>query len=136
MANTLIDPEGLTKVPLYRQVSVAAGTRLVHIAGQVAWDAEGRVVGRGDLAAQVERCYLNIGAALAEVGGSFADVVKLTAYFVDFDPARIPLFAEGVARASARLGVDVPLPPLTGLGVAALAGPELLVEVEAVAVLA
>ncbi|GIG67528.1 RidA family protein [Phytomonospora endophytica] len=136
MTNTLIDPEGLTRVPLYRQVSVATGTRLVHIAGQVAWDAEGRVVGEGDLAAQVERCYLNIATALTEVGGSLADVVKLTAYFVDFDPARIPLFVEGAARASAKLGVDVPLPPLTGLGVVALAGPALLVEIEAVAVLA
>ncbi|MEU0486177.1 RidA family protein [Streptosporangium sp. NPDC006013] len=134
MAITLVNPEGLPKVDIYRQVSVATGSKLVFIAGQVARDADGGRVGEGDLAAQVEQCYLNIATALAEVGGSFDDVAKLTVYLVDWTPDKMPLFVEGVARASAKLGVT-PLPPLTGVGVAALAEPDLLVEVEATAVI-
>ncbi|MGW4027606.1 RidA family protein, partial [Streptomyces sp. NPDC005009] len=61
MAITLVNPDGLPKIDVYRQVSIASGSKLVFVAGQVAWDAEGVTVGAGDLAAQVERCYLNIG---------------------------------------------------------------------------
>ncbi|MEC3976361.1 RidA family protein [Amycolatopsis sp. H20-H5] len=134
MAITLINPDGLPKVDLYRQVSVATGSRLVFIAGQVAVDADGGKVGEGDFAAQVEQCYLNLGTALAAVGGSFDDVVKLTVYLVDWTPDKMPLFVEGVARAAAKLGVS-PMPPLTGIGVVTLAEPGLMVEVEATAVL-
>ncbi|MFE7572375.1 RidA family protein [Streptomyces sp. NPDC057539] len=134
MAITLVDPSGLPKTDVYRQVSIATGSKLVFIAGQVAWDAEGKTVGEGDLAAQVERCYLNIGTALAEVGGSFDDVAKLTVYVVDWTPDKMPLFLEGVARASAKLGTT-PVPPGTLLGVAALDVPAHLVEVEATAVI-
>lgn len=134
MAITLVNPEGLPKVDIYRQVSVATGSKLVFIAGQVARDADGGRIGEGDFAAQVEQCYLNIGTALAEVGSSFDDVAKLTVYLVDWTPDKMPLFVEGVARASAKLGVT-PVPPLTGVGVAALAEPDILVEVEATAVI-
>ncbi len=134
MAITLLDPEGLPKTGAYRQVSVATGTRLVFVAGQVAWDADGATVGAGDLVAQVERCYLNVGTALAAAGGSFDDVAKVTVYVVDWTPDKLPLFLEGAARAAARLGVT-PVPPGTLVGVAALDVPEHLVEIEATAVL-
>ncbi|MCD9901882.1 MULTISPECIES: RidA family protein [Streptomyces] len=134
MAITLLDPEGLPKVGVYRQVAIATGSKLVFIAGQVAWDADGTTVGEGDLAAQVERCYLNIGTALAGAGGTFDDVVKLTVYVVDWTPDKMPRFLEGAARAAAKLGVT-PVPPGTLVGVAALDVPEHLVEIEATAVL-
>ncbi|MGW6456585.1 RidA family protein [Streptomyces sp. NPDC055078] len=134
MAITLVDPRGLPKVGAYRQVSIATGSRQVFIAGQVAVDADGAVVGTGDLAAQVEQSYLNIGTALAGAGASFDDVAKLTVYVVDWTPDKMPLLLEGISRAAAKLGVT-PLAPGTLLGVAALAAPDHLVEVEAVAVL-
>ncbi|MGI5269085.1 RidA family protein [Nonomuraea sp. CA-218870] len=134
MAVTLVNPDGLPKPEVYRQLSIATGSKLVFMAGQVARDAEGRRVGEGDLAAQVEQAYLNIGTALAEIGGSFDDVAKLTVYVVDWTPDKMPLLGEGVARAAAKLGVD-PVKPITLLGVAALGEPDLLVEVEATAVL-
>ncbi|MFE4913704.1 RidA family protein [Streptomyces sp. NPDC056652] len=134
MAITLVNPGGLPDIAVYRQVSVATGSKLVFIAGQVAWDADGVTVGAGDLAAQVERCYLNVGTALAGIGGSFEDVAKLTVYVVDWTPDEMPLFLEGVDRAAAKLGVT-PLAPGTLIGVAALDVPEHLVEVEATAVL-
>ncbi|GAA2688886.1 RidA family protein [Nonomuraea recticatena] len=134
MAVTLVNPKGLPQPEVYRQLSIATGSKLVFLAGQVARDADGRKVGEGDLAAQVEQAYLNIGTALAEVGGSFDDVAKLTVYVVDWSPEKLPLLGEGVARAAAKLGVD-PVKPITLLGVAALGEPDLLVEVEATAVL-
>ncbi len=134
MAITLVNPDGLPKPEVYRQMSIASGSKLVFLAGQVARDADGRRVGEGDFAAQVEQCYLNIGTALAEIGGSFDDVAKLTIYVVDWTPDKMPLLGEGVTRAAAKLGVD-PVKPITLLGVAALGEPDLLVEVEATAVI-
>ncbi|MEV6497713.1 RidA family protein [Streptomyces prunicolor] len=134
MAVTLMNPSGLPQIPVYRQVSIATGSKLIFIAGQVAWDAEGVTVGEGDLAAQVERSYLNVGTALAAVGASFDDVVKLTVYVVDWTPDKMPLFLEGVARAAAKLGTT-PMAPGTLIGVATLDVPDHLVEVEATAVL-
>ncbi|WP_018586147.1 RidA family protein [Salinispora arenicola] len=134
MTITLVNPEGLPKVDLYRQVAVATGSRLVFLAGQVSVGPDGNTVGVGDLAAQVEQCYLNVATALAEVGGSFDDVAKLTVYVVDYTPDKMALLGEGIARAAAKLGVT-PAAPLTGLGISALAAPDLLVEVEATAVL-
>ena len=135
MTVTLINPEGLPKPEVYRQMAVTTGSRTVYLAGQVARDADGQPVGEGDFAAQVEQCYLNIATALAEVGGTFDDVAKLTVYVVDWDPAKMPLLGEGVSLAAARLGADL-VKPVTLLGVAALGEPDLLVEVEATAVLA
>ncbi|AHH97654.1 RidA family protein [Kutzneria viridogrisea] len=134
MAITLVNPNGLPTIDVYRQVSIASGSKLVFIAGQVAWDAEGSTVGEGDLAAQVEQCYLNIGTALAEVGGSFEDVAKLTCYVVDWTPDKMPSLLAGISAAAAKLG-STPVPPATLLGVAALDVPEHLVEIEATAIL-
>ncbi|MFE6847688.1 RidA family protein [Streptomyces sp. NPDC057686] len=134
MAITLVNPKGLPEVDAYRQVSIASGSKLVFIAGQVAWRADGVTVGEGDLAAQVEQCYLNIGTALTEVGASFDDVAKLTLYVVDWTPDKMPLLMEGINRAAAKLGA-APVPPASLLGVAALDVPEHLVEIEATAVI-
>lgn len=134
MTVELLNPDGLPKPEVYRQMSIATGSRLVFLAGQVARDGDGNPVGAGDFAAQVEQAYLNVGTALAAVGGSFDDVAKLTIYVVDWGPDKYPLLGEGVARAAAKLGVD-PVKPITLIGVAALGEPDLLVEVEATAVL-
>ncbi|MFF5722749.1 RidA family protein [[Kitasatospora] papulosa] len=133
MAITLTNPTGLPEIDVYRQVSVATGSKLVFVAGQVAWDADGVTIGEGDLAAQVEQCYVNVATALAAVGASFDDVAKLNVHVVGWTPDKMPLLLEGISRASARLGVT-PVPPATLLGVAALDVPEHLVEVEATAV--
>ncbi|TMR04827.1 RidA family protein [Actinomadura soli] len=134
MAVTLINPDGLPKPEVYRQLSIATGSRTVYLAGQVARDAEGGKVGEGDFAAQVEQALLNVGTALAAAGGSFDDVAKMTIYVVDWTPDKMPLLGEGVTRAAEKMGID-PIKPVTLLGVAALAEPDLMVEIEAVAVL-
>ena len=134
MTITLTNPEGLPEVATHHQMAVASGSRLVFLAGQVAWGPGGRTVGVGDLAAQVEQCYLNVATALRAIGGSFDDVAKLTVYVVDLTPDKMPLVGEGIARATAALGT-MTTPPITGVGVTALAAPDLLVEVDATAVL-
>ncbi|WP_407840722.1 RidA family protein [Streptomyces sp. DSM 116496] len=134
MAITLVNPKGLPEIDAYRQVSIATGSTLVFVAGQVAWHADGVTVGEDDLAAQVEQCYLNVSTALAEVGASFDDVAKLTVYVVDWTPDKLPLLMEGISRAARKLGA-VPVPPASLPGVAALDVPEHLVEIEATAVL-
>ena len=134
MAITLMNPAGLPEIDVYRQVSIGTGSKLVFVAGQVSWDADGVTVGAGDLAAQVEQCYLHVATALAAAGGSFDDVAKLNIHVVDWTPDKMPLLLEGVSRAAAKLGVT-PVPPATLLGVAALDVPEHLVEIEATAVI-
>jgi enamine deaminase RidA (YjgF/YER057c/UK114 family) len=128
VAVTLVNPPELPEIDVYHQVSIASGTRLVFVAGQVAWET-----GR-DLAAQVEQCYLNVGAALAAAGGSFDDVAKLTCYVVDWTPDKMPALLDGIARGSAKLGTTAK-PPASLIGVAALDVPEHLVEIEVTAVL-
>ena len=114
----------------FSQVVVASGSRIVHTAGQVSIDESGKLVGGGDLAEQTAQAMRNVGLALAAAGATYADVVKITTYVVGYTPeqravigkARAPFFASGKPPAS------------TLVGVAALALPEWLVEIEAVAV--
>ena len=123
-------PEGLPHTPTYSQVVVASGARLIHVSGQVSVDAAGALVGAGDLAAQTRQAMRNVGLALAAAGASYADIVKMTTYVVNYRPeyravirdARSGLFAESEPPAS------------TLVGVAALALPEWLIEIDAVAV--
>jgi enamine deaminase RidA (YjgF/YER057c/UK114 family) len=75
-----------------------------------------------------------VATALAEVGGSFDDVAKLTFYVVDWTPDKMPALLEGISRAAAKLRVT-PTPPTTLIGVAALDVPDHLVEIEATAIL-
>jgi len=130
----LFNPEGIPQPEMYRQVAVATGSRLVFLAGQVARLADGSPVGTGDLATQVEQAICNVATAMEGVGGTFADVAKLTIYVVDWDVSKMDALGEGVMRAAARAGID-PLKPVTLIGVSSLGEPDLLVEVEATAVL-
>jgi enamine deaminase RidA (YjgF/YER057c/UK114 family) len=100
----------------------------------VSWDTDGNLVGRDDMAAQAEKCYLNIAAALDAVGGTAADLAKVTVYMVDLDEAKAEQFVVGRERAAVALGVEFQQPS-TWIGVTSLAAPGFLVEVDAVAVL-
>jgi enamine deaminase RidA (YjgF/YER057c/UK114 family) len=134
MSIELSNPPGIPTPEHYRQMAVATGSRTVYLAGQVARTADGEPVGAGDLAAQVEQAYLNVATALESVGGTFADVAKITLYVVGWSPEKLADLGAGVGRAAERLGLDLTR-PVTLLPVPALAEPDLLVEVDAVAVL-
>jgi enamine deaminase RidA (YjgF/YER057c/UK114 family) len=130
----LLNPDGLPKPDVYAQVAVATGSRTVYIAGQVARTAEGEPVGPGDLAAQTEQALLNVATAVEAAGGTFAEIAKLTVYVVDWSPEKMAELGDGALRAAEAAGVD-PVRPITLIGVAALGEPDMLVEIEAIAVL-
>jgi enamine deaminase RidA (YjgF/YER057c/UK114 family) len=134
MPVNVMNPDGLPKPDMYRQVSVATGTRLVFIAGQVARDADGGPVGVGDLAAQTDQAFRNVAIAVESAGGRFADIAKLNVYVVDWSPEKMAALGEGAMRAAATADVD-PLKPITLIGVTSLGEPDLLIEIEATAVL-
>ena len=79
MTALLFDVEGRPESPFYRQVSVARGERLIHLAGQVGSDETGQLV-PGGLAAQAEQAMLNVGLALEAAGATEDDLVKLTVH--------------------------------------------------------
>jgi enamine deaminase RidA (YjgF/YER057c/UK114 family) len=134
MTVEVMNPDGLPKPDMYRQVAVATGSRMVFVAGQVARNDQGEPVGAGDLAAQVDQAFRNVATAIEAAGGTFADVAKLTVYVVDWSPDKMQALGDGVGRAAAVADVD-PLKPITLIGVTALGEPDLLVEIEAIAVL-
>jgi len=131
----LVHPASLPQSEIYHQVSVATGSRTVYLAGQVARSAAGEPVGAGDLAAQVEQAYRNVAAALAAVGGTFADIAKVTVYVVDWTPDKMEALGAGFMRACQALDQYL-VAPITLVGVVALGEPDMLVEVDATAVLA
>jgi enamine deaminase RidA (YjgF/YER057c/UK114 family) len=106
--------------------------RLVFVSGQVAMNAEGHVVGEGDIKAQAAQVYRNLAAVLAEAGCTLRDVVKFTTFLVrnaDWTP-----FAEWRRAEYPKLFPDGVYPANTGVVVVELARPTLLLEVEAIAV--
>jgi len=115
----------------YTPTVVADGGRTVYIAGQVSQDEKGQVVGQGDLAAQAEQVYRNLGLALKGAGATFDDLVKITVYVVNFRPEHRDVMSQVRARY-----VNKANPPASTLvGVQSLARPEFLVEVEGIAVI-
>ncbi|QBS42139.1 RidA family protein [Nocardia sp. CS682] len=135
MAVQLLTPEGMfTPVP-YHHVSISTGTRHVHVAGQIARDAAGNPVAPGDLAGQLAHALRNTAVGLAGAGATFADVVRLRFFVTDWTPDKYPDFVAGIDRVTEELGIPQPLPPLSAIGVDYLFEPDVLVEVEAYAVL-
>jgi reactive intermediate/imine deaminase len=121
---TLTTPTGYTHV-----VEVTGPVKTIYIAGQVALDKDGKVVGAGDMKAQAEQVFKNLEAALAAAGAKFADVVKMNTYVTDVSQA--PAIREVRAR---YFGSTTPAS--TFVQVAALVRAELLIEIEVVAVVA
>lgn len=115
----------------FAQVVVAEGKRTVYLSGQVAWGPERTIVGVGDFAAQVDEAFKNVQRAMQTAGGSLADVVSLRIYIVQSH------MTENAAVRDALLKYfpgENP-PASTWIGVAGLAHPDFLIEIEAIAVL-
>jgi enamine deaminase RidA (YjgF/YER057c/UK114 family) len=111
--------------------AVQRGGATLHLAGQVAWDAQGQLVGAGDLVAQTRQALANLRAVLAAVGGTPADIVRLRTYVVNHSPEKLgPVLGE----IGSFYGGATPAPN-TFLGVQTLALPDFLIEIEATAVI-
>ena len=127
-----INPPTLSSAPRIasKLVEIPPGSRLIYISGLVGNDAKGKVVGPGDMQAQAKQVFENVRLALAAVGGTFKDVVKLNFYLTDMSRAD-----EVRAVRAQYINADAP-PASTLVEVSKLAAPEYLVEIEAVAAIA
>jgi enamine deaminase RidA (YjgF/YER057c/UK114 family) len=126
-----LNPKTISKPPGYTHVVEATGPgRIVYIAGQLGLDVGGKVVGQaGDFRAQAIQTFENLKAALAEVGATFNDVVKINNYLTDL--SHLPIFRE---VRDAYLDKATP-PASTTIQITALARAGALLETEAVAIL-
>ena len=130
MSHTIVNPDGLhDPVPFgySHTASVPAGKELVFVSGQYGSDAQGGVVSP-DFAPQVEQAFANLDVALGAHGLGLGDVVQLRTYVVSPDFEKLGIIGQAVGR------VRGATPPTqTVIGVAGLAAPDILFEVEAVA---
>jgi 2-iminobutanoate/2-iminopropanoate deaminase len=127
-----IQPEGMNVRmsegrPAYSHVVTLSGTgKLIYIAGQLSRDLDGNCVGKGDMRAQLEQVFSNLSRCLEAAGATWADVVKTNTYVTDFD-------AFDKCRDVRMRYIGVASPTSTTVGVTRLAGPDFMVEIEAVA---
>lgn len=132
MTVRLLNPESQGTTPLYHHVAIATGNTQVHLAGQVAWDENGRLVA-DDLAGQIAQIYRNVAKGLAAAGATFHDVVRFTWYIANWERSMYDDFVAGVDQASREF--DLPRPPLAAIGVGTIFEEGILVEAEVTAVL-
>ncbi|MCU1407014.1 MAG: RidA family protein [Glaciihabitans sp.] len=135
MTVQLFSPEGMFQPAPYAHVSVSTGSRHVHVAGQIARDAEANPIATGDLAGQVAQVLRSTARGLAGAGATFADVVRLRFFVTQWSPEKIGEFMAGVELVAEELGLPQPLPPASLIGVDYLFEPDVLVELEAYAIL-
>ncbi|MGH8688517.1 MAG: RidA family protein [Burkholderiales bacterium] len=119
----LFDPRFFTHT-----VAVEGGTALAFVSGQVSYDRDGVVVGKGDLAAQAEQVFACLTHNLKAAGAGWGDVIKMTGYLVDMSPDAVNTYRE----VRARYLDPKALPASTLVGVARLVHEHLLLEVELV----
>jgi len=129
-AREIFSPQTLSPPAGYSHIAKINKGALVYIAGQVAVDASGKLIGEGNFEAQSEQVFRNLKAAVEAAGGTVADIVKTNVYIVDtVDGAELPKF-----RAIRDRYINTESPPASTLVyISRLARPGLLVEIEAVA---
>jgi enamine deaminase RidA (YjgF/YER057c/UK114 family) len=110
----------------YSQITIANPGRLAFVSGQVAWDANGSVVPE-TLEAQTKQVVANLGGALRALNAGNRDIVQMRVYMTELNDE-----AMGIAMTQIMNFLDGEQPSLTGIGVAALAGPDLKIEIEMV----
>lgn len=130
----MFNPKKLAK-PSYHWSIGAEATRperVVFTAGQGASDADGKLVGKGDARAQVHQVFKNMGAVLSDCGMDFGNVVKFNAYLVNADD--IEAFTVAREEIYNEIYADGQYPPTTLVIVSRLRPPDLLFELDAIAV--
>jgi 2-iminobutanoate/2-iminopropanoate deaminase len=115
----------------FSQAVLASGRRTLYVAGQTAWDPHKNLIGGSDLAEQAKQTFQNLRSVVEAAGATLGDVVSLRIYVVNYLPGK----AEAVAGAVRACFSQTSPPACTWIGVAALADPGFLIEVEATAVL-
>jgi len=124
-----IRPEALLAVPSFSQVTTATGGKLVFVSGQVAWDRAGKPQFPEDLEAQTRLTYENLRIALAAAGARFEDVLKFNVYVKNLDTEKWKV----ISKVRNEVLKAEPRPASTMVGVTSLVYDDLLVEIEAYA---
>ena len=128
------NPRGLAKPSgAYSHVARVRAGEFLFIAGQVAVNVRGTLVGSGDFEAQARQVFKNLGAALKSAGAGYRNVVQFTTYLVD--SRDIPKLRTFRARHYPKFFPDGKYPPNTLLVVDRLASEEMLIEIAAIAAL-
>lgn len=135
MAVEYLTPEGMMVQTPYHHVAVGTGTRHVHVSGQISRLADATPIAPGDLAGQVAQALRNAGRGLEGAGATFGDVLRLTFYVTQWAPEMIGDFMAGIERVADEIGLPMPMPPASLIGVDYLFEPDVLVEVEVTALL-
>ena len=131
MTLSLVEPEGWEKPRGYANgVAVPAGARLVFVSGQIAWDADQTLVGKGDFAAQFRQALTNVVAVVAAAGGEPAHLASMTVFVKD---KQAYLASTRSLGAIWREIVGRHYPSMTLVEVADLLEKDALVEIQAVA---
>jgi enamine deaminase RidA (YjgF/YER057c/UK114 family) len=126
-----INPPNLAVSKGYTQVVVSQGGRTAYISGQVSANSKGEVMYKGDFREQTRQVFENLKTALAAVGATFANVVKMTTYVVETDAKKI-----GIVREVRNQYFTSPAPPAsTYIGVQGLYDKDVMLEIEAIAVI-
>lgn len=125
----IINPKEVFNAEGFTHAVLSTGSKTLYISGQLAWDEKFQLIGGDNLAAQTRKVYENIQSILEEAGASWSDVVKTTIY------TTLPHENETIAQVKSEFMNGVPSPAETLIGVHSLAAPDLLVEIEAIAVL-
>ena len=121
-----LNPKGMHSNPAYSQgVALPASARIVLIGGQNGVDADGQIVGKGDIAAQTKQALANLAMVLEAGGARLDDLVRLSIYIVGDADIR-PAFGVWMAFWADR----GPPPVVTGIRVLGLANPDFLIEIE------
>lgn len=134
LQRTVVNPRRAPQpIGAYSQAVRVKAAELMFIAGQVALDAKGNLVGPGDMVAQTRQVFANLEQVLASVGASFSNVVELTTYVVGRES--VEGFIQARAQIYPRLFPNADYPTNTLVIVDGLVREEFLVEVKAVAAL-
>lgn len=124
-----INPDGLAKNPAFSQVVITQGNgKTIFIGGQDAVNAQGEIVGKGDIATQTEQVMKNVQTALSACGATFDNLVKLSIYIVQGQN-----LYSGFQTSQKFLGNLTNPPAISVLIVAGLANADFLVEIDAIA---
>jgi 2-iminobutanoate/2-iminopropanoate deaminase len=126
MADSFNPPDIWQPFGAFSMMKIEGAGQIVHLKGQVALDKAGEIVGRNDMRAQLRKVLENIGAALASVGGTMADIISLTHYATDIDA----FMAAGDIR---KEFFAAPFPITTTVEISRLYHPDLVIEIMAIA---
>ena len=130
MQRIILDSPNLPKAPSKAAPGIkVTGGSLILVSGQVAWDAQSRVVGKGDIRAQARQAFENLKVLFAQAGGTLNDIIKMNIYLTDLSNRQAVLEIRREYLGSNN-------PPSTTVVVSSLVDPDLLIEIDATGMVA